>query len=268
MPSFWEVLRVPGSGDLLDDMSTYVSMPNEPGKKPAVIVAQEVFGVNSHIQTVADRFAKAGYIAAAPALFHREDTSEGVRGTNPIFSYAGMPGIPEGPPMLEARNRAVSNWKDEEITLDLDTLISWLRDHPRVLGERIGIVGFCAGGRISYLAAAACPGLSAAVVFYGGGLWKAFGESPVPFDRTAAIMCPVMGNFGEQDFNPTPEEVGRIETELKKHSKTYDFKIHPGAGHGFLCDERPGFHEPAARDSWERTLSWFQKYLPPVATEA
>ena len=268
MPSFWEVLRVLGPGDLLDDMATYVSMPNEPGKRPAVIVVQEIFGVTPHIQSIADQFAEAGYLAAAPALFHREDTSEGVRGTNPKFSYAGISGVPANPEEEQPRTKAIGNWKDDEIILDVDTLISWLQDHPRVHGERIGIVGFCAGGRISYLASAACSGLSAAVDFYGGGLWRAFGDGPVPFDRTADIKCPIMGNFGEIDQSPTVEEVGKMEAELKKYGKTYDFKIYPGAGHGFLCDERPSYHEPSANDALERTLGWFQKHLSTTEAKA
>jgi len=268
MPSFWEIQRVASPGDLLDDMATYVSMPNEPGTKPAVIVIQEVFGVSGHIQNVADRFAKAGYFAVAPAIFHRENTTEGVRGTNPMFSYAGLPGAPPNPEDEEARGKAVGNWKDEEIILDINTTISWLQNHPRVLGDRIGIVGFCAGGRITYLAASACPGLGAAVNFYGGGVMRALGNGPSPFDRAASIMCPVMGNFGELDQNPTPDEVRQMEAELKKHGKTHDFKIYPGAGHGFLCDERSSYDEPSAKDAWERTLGWFQKYLSPVAAKS
>ena len=269
MPSFWEIQRVQSTGDLLDDMSTYVSQPNEPGRRPAVIVIQEVFGVNSNIQAIADRFAEAGYFAVAPALFHREGTTEGIRGTNPIYSYAGVPGVPPDPPAQEARTRAVQNWRDENLILDINTTIDWLKRHPRVIGDRIGIVGFCAGGRITYLAAAACPGLSAAVDFYGGNKMVTWGDGPLtPFDRTANIQCPVMGNYGDQDPNPTVDDVGKLEAELQKHGKTSDFKMYPGAGHGFMCDERPSYHEASAKEAWDRTLAWFQKYLAPVAATA
>jgi carboxymethylenebutenolidase len=262
MPSFWEIQRVESSGDLLDDMNTYVSLPNEPGRRPAVIVIQEVFGVNKHIQAVADRVAAAGYFAVAPALFHREGTTEEIRGTNPVYAYG------QDAPDLETRQRAVANFRDENIILDINTTMDWLRSHPRVLGDRIGIVGFCAGGRITYLAAAACPGLAAAVNFYGGNTMRQWGGGPTPFDRTSRIQCPVMGNFGELDQNPTAEDVKKIEAEFRKYSKTCDFKIYPGAGHGFLCDERDSYHEPSARDAWDRTLSWFQRHLAPVAATA
>ena len=261
MPSFWEIQRVQSSGDLLDDMSTYASLPNEPGTRPGVIVVQEVFGVNKHIQSVADRFAAAGYFAVAPALFHREGTTEEIRGTNPVFGYGNAPDA-------QARGRAAANLRDEDIILDINTTIEWLKKHPRVAGDRIGIVGFCAGGRITYLAAAACPGIGAASVFYGGNTMKPWGDGPTPFERTPSIGCPVMGNFGDLDANPTVDDVGKIESELKKHGKTYDFKMYRGAGHGFFCDDRDSYHEASAKDAWDRTLGWFQKHLSQVAAKA
>ncbi len=274
MPSFWEVQRLPSNfegfthGELQDDMATYVSQPNEPGRHPAVIVIQEVFGINANIQAITDRLGAEGYFAVAPALFHREENTEGIRGTNPLFSYAGVAGVPEDKPDQEARSRAVGNWKDSELILDINHTIEWLQKHPRVSGDRIGIVGFCAGGRITYMAAAACPGLGAAVDFYGGNCLVSWGGGPTPFDRTSQIQCPVMGNFGDQDQSPPVDEVRKIEAELKKHGKTADFKIHPGAGHGFMCEDRPSYDEAAAKDSWERTLGFFQKHLAPVAAKA
>ena len=275
MPSFWEVQRVPSTfegfthGDLQDDMMTYVSQPNVAGRQPAVIVIQEVFGINANIQAITDRLGAEGYFAVAPALFHREGTTEEIRGTNPMYSYAGVAGVPDDPPVQEARTRAVGNWKDSEIILDISHTIDWLRTHPRVLGDKIGIVGFCAGGRITYLAAAACPGLSAAVDFYGGNKLVAWGGSgPTPFDRTPNIQCPIMGNYGDQDQNPTADQVRQVEAELQKYNKAYDFKIYPGAGHGFMCDDRPSYHEASVKDAWTRTLGWFQKHLASVAATA
>ena len=268
MASFWEIQRVQSTGDLMDDMATYVSQPNDPGRRPAVIVIQEVFGINSNIQAIADRFAAAGYFAVAPALFHREDTTGGIRGTNPVFAYAGVGGTPPDPAALEGRTKAVGNWRDEEIILDINTTISWLKRHPRVQGDSFGIVGFCAGGRITYLAASSCPGIGAAVNFYGGNTMVSWGGGTTPFDRTPNIKCPVMGNFGETDANPTVDDVRKIEAELQKYNKVYDFKIYPDAGHGFICDERGDYREAAAEDAWERTLGWFQKHLSPVAATA
>ena len=262
MASFWEVLRVPSEGDLLDDMATYVSQPSVPGRAPAVIVVQEVFGVNGNIQAITDSFGAEGFFAVALAMFHREGTTEGIRGTNPVYEYGA------DAPDVEARTGAVGNWRDDQIILDINTTLDWLEQHPRVQGNRVGIVGFCAGGRITYLAASACPGLSAAVVFYGGNTMRALGDGLSPFERTAGIRCPVMGNFGELDENPSVEDLQKIEAELKKHGKTYDFKVYPGAGHGFYCDERPDYREGPAKDAWTRTLGWFQKHLAPVTATA
>ena len=267
MSSYWETLRVP-AGDLLDDMMTYVAQPDQPGKTPAVIVVQEIFGINSNIRSITDRFAEAGFFAVAPAIFHREGTSEGVRGTNPVYSYAGIAGVPEDPPAQEVRAAAIGNLRDENIILDINTTIEWLNKHPRVDSGKIGIVGFCAGGRITYMAAAACPGIGAAVDYYGGNCFKALGDGPTPFERTASIQCPIMGNFGDKDANPTVDDVAKLEAEVKKHGKTYDFKMYPGADHGFLCDERPSYHEPSAKDAWERTVGWFQKHLAAVGAKA
>ena len=95
-----------------------------------------------------------------------------------------------------------------------------------------------------------------------------WGDGPTPFDRTRHIQCPVMGNFGSLDQNPTVDDVRKIEAELKKQGKCHDFKVYPGAGHGFFCDERASYHEPSARDSWVRTLDWFKKNLSAVAARA
>ncbi len=258
MASYWEIQRVETGGELLDDMNSYVSQPNVPGRAPAVIVIQEAFGVNKHIQNVCDRFAAAGYFAVAPALFHREGTTEGIRGTNPIYDYSDM----------ESVRSAMGNLRDDQIILDVNTTIDWLNRLPRVQGDSIGIVGFCMGGRVTYLAAAACPGLAAASVFYGGNIMAPWGDPPIPFARTANIQCPVMGNFGDLDKNPTVEDVAKIEAELRKHGKTADFKVYAGADHGFFCDDRPVYHRASAEDSWTRTIAWFQKHLAPVAASA
>ena len=259
MASFWEILRIE-SGEQLDDMHTYVSQPDAPGARPAVIVVQEIFGVSTHIQGIADRFASEGYFAVAPAMFHRYNNSEAVRGTNPTFGY-GEEDVPE-------RNKAREQVTNDYIVQDINTTIDWLKRHPRVDSDNIGIVGFCFGGCVVYLAASSCPGIKAGSMFYGGNIMRARGDGPSAFERTANIACPVMGNFGEEDQNPSPEDVSEIEAELKKHGKVYDFKIYNGAGHGFYCDERESYRRDAAEDAFARTLDWFQKHMSPVAAAA
>jgi carboxymethylenebutenolidase len=262
MPSFWDNLRWAGETEFDDlhgaegsDMAIYVShpLPSAGNTFPTVIVVQEAFGVNRHIQRVCDRFAAEGYVAVAPALFHREHP-------NPMLGY----GDDEAP----ARNRYMGALRDDEIIEDINQVIKWTQSDQfrRTNGQKIGIVGFCVGGRIAYLAATSCPGLSAASVYYGGRILIPFGEGPAPIDRTSQIKIPVMGNFGGKDQNPSPEDVSKIEAALKQAGVTYDFKSYPDAGHGFNCDERGSYHEASAKDAWGRTLSWFEKYVKsPVA---
>ncbi|MBM3926350.1 MAG: dienelactone hydrolase family protein [SAR202 cluster bacterium] len=244
MPAKWIDLKVDGK-----TMPAYVADPEGPGKRPAVVVIQEVFGVNSNIQDLTNRVANAGYVAIAPDLFWRG-------GAKRTFGYGQAPDA-------DARAKAVAAFRDDEIVKDINASIDWLRRHPNVGRGGIGITGFCVGGRITYLAAARCPEIAAASVYYGGRIFLPFGEGPSPFDLTSKIKCPVMGNFGELDKNPTPDEVRKIEAALKQHKVPYDFKIYPNADHGFVCDERSSYHAESNRDAWSRTLSWFARHLHP-----
>ncbi len=254
MPSFWENLRFPGErefdhleGMQGQDMATYVSHPPPSASAtfPAIIVVMEAFGVVRHIERVCDRFAQEGYVAVAPALYHRDHP-------NPKLAYDDRPAV----------MRYMGNLKDDEIVTDLNVTIDYLQNQfPRTRGQKIGIVGYCVGGRITYLAATSCPGLSAASVYYGGRILVPFGDSPAPIDLTHQIQVPVMGNFGALDANPTPDDVAQIEAKLKEAGVTYDFKMYPDAGHGFNCEDRDSYHEESANDALTRTLSWFDKYV-------
>jgi carboxymethylenebutenolidase len=255
MPSFWENIRFADEqGAEGEDMATYVSHPHPSAGNtfPAIIVIQEAFGVNRHIQKVCDRFAQEGYVAVSPALFHREHP-------NPMLGY----GDDDAP----ARNRYMGALRDEEIVEDINNTIDYLQNmYPRTRGQKIGIVGYCVGGRIAYLAATSCPGLSASVVYYGGRILIPFGDGQAPIELTNRIKVPVMGHFGGQDQNPSPDDVAKIEQALKSAGVAYDFKTYPNANHGFNCDERASYNKAAADDAWGRTLSWFEKYVKsPVA---
>ena len=253
MPSFWENLRFGGEREMDDlhgsqgqDMVTYVShpLPTAGNTFPAIIVVQEAFGVTQHIEKVCDRFAQEGYVAVAPALYHRQHP-------NPKLGYGDAD-----------MQRYMGALRDDELVEDINVTINYLQErYQRTIGQKIGIVGYCVGGRITYLAATSCPGLSAASVYYGGRILVPFGDGPAPIDLTHQVKIPVMGNFGELDTNPTPADVAQIEAKLKEVGATYDFKMYPGAGHGFNCDERDSYHEATANDGLARTLSWFGQYL-------
>jgi carboxymethylenebutenolidase len=250
MPSYWENLRFGEgeSGYQDQDMATYVSFPTGTGGPyPAIIVIQEAFGVNHHIQKVCDQFAKEGYVAYAPALFHRSHP-------NPMLGY--------GENEAAVRGRYMGALNDEEIVHDINVTIDYIHRNPRTQGQRIGIVGFCVGGRIAYLAATSCPDLSAAVCYYPGRVLIPFGEgNKAPIDLTGNIKIPVMGNFGGKDQNPSPADVQKIDAALTAAKVSHDFKSYPDAGHGFHCDERASFNDAASKDAWQRTVSFFNRHV-------
>ena len=261
MPSFWENLRFAGDsgsvrydedlhGQEGGDMVCYVShpLPSAGTTFPTIIVVQEAFGVTRHIEKVCDRFAEAGYVAVAPALFWREHP-------NPKLGY--------GDEDVGRRNQYMGALRDDALVEDINEVIKWTQSDQfrRTNDQKIGIVGYCVGGRITYLAATSCPGLSAASVYYPGRTLVPFGDGPAPIDLSSQIKIPVLGSFGDQDANPTPDDVNTIEAKLKEAGVTYDFKMYAGAGHGFNCDERDSYHEASANDALSRTLAWFDKYL-------
>ena len=170
--------------------------------------------------------------------------------------------VPEEFDSFEAVMEYMGALQDGELVEDVNVAIDYLQNHyQRTQGQKIGIVGYCVGCRISYLAATSCPGLSAASVYYGGRILVPFGDGLAPVDLTDKIKIPVMGNFGDQDSNPTPDDVAQIEAKLTAAGVTHDFKMYEGAGHGFNCDERDSYHEASAKDALERTLGWFDKYV-------
>ena len=240
MPVTWVDMQSDGQ-----TMEAYLTQPATAGRYPAVVVIQEIWGVNSHIQSVTDRFPSQGYVGLAPALFHRE-------GHMTLGLYEEME------PALARLGRCT----DAQIIADVRAAVAYLKAQPFVDPQRIGIVGFCFGGRVSYQSACNVPDLKAAVVFYGGRILQPLGgPGPAPVEQTGNITAPVLGLFGEEDSNPSPADVATIEAELKKQGKTYEFHMYPGCGHGFHCDGRASYRHEAAKDAWAKTMAWFDKYL-------
>ncbi|KKK51410.1 hypothetical protein LCGC14_3115240, partial [marine sediment metagenome] len=174
---------------------------------PGVIVAQHAGGVDEFIQTMSDRIAAAGYVAIAPELYHRDPNPE----DNPLVRMGRL--------------------RDANIVTDVNAAFKHAKGLEEVAEERIGIVGFCMGGRVAYLMATHIPALRAAVVFYGGNIMVPWGEGPAPFDGTEEIKCPVLGLFGEEDTNPSPADVAKIDAELTRLDRTHEFRSYSGAGH-------------------------------------
>ena len=219
--------------------------PRGSGSHPAVVVIQEIWGVNSHIQFLTDRFPAQGYVGLAPAMFHREGRM--------------TMGLHEEMDPALAR---MGNCTDAGIVADVQAAVNYLKAQPFVQSDRIGIVGFCFGGRVSYLAACNVSDLKATVVYYGGRIMGALGgDGASPFDQTSKITSPVLGLFGEEDQNPSPEDVAKIDAELTRLGKEHEFHTYPGCGHGFNCNARSSYRPESARDAWGKAMAWFEKYL-------
>jgi carboxymethylenebutenolidase len=217
----------------------------EPQGEPrgAVLVIQEAFGVNAHIRDVTTRFADVGFHAIAPAFFHRA-------GGGAVEDYTDFAAIF---PLFEGLS-------DDGILMDADAAL----DHLRLSGfsdAQIGTVGFCFGGRATFLVALR-RALGAAVGFYGGGI-ATKGALPFPalIEDAKSLQTPWLGLFGDDDASIPVDSVEQLREALQASKVPTEIVRYAGAGHGFHCDARADFHEDAASDAWGRTLDWFDNHL-------
>jgi carboxymethylenebutenolidase len=221
-------------------MAIYVAEP-EGDARGAVVVLQEAFGVNAHIRDVTDRFAAAGYVAAAPHLFHRSG--------DPELGYEDMQEVMPYIMQLQA----------DEVEADVQATL----DHLAGLGyegRKVGAVGFCMGGSISFVAGCFWP-LGAAVTFYGGGIAQSrFGFPPL-FDLAPTLQSPWLGLFGDLDGGIPTNEVDGLAAAVAKTDHDTEVVRYPEANHGFHCDARGSYHEASAKDAWGRTLAFFEQHL-------
>jgi carboxymethylenebutenolidase len=237
MPSFWEKLQVDGS-----EMDLYASVPSGgSGPFPAVIVSQHGGGVDTFIQTICDRLAEAGYAGVAPNLYHR---------------------IPDD--RLNATPRP-SPWdvlSDPETVADIGATVDFLRNHSGIDGERIGITGFCMGGREAWLGAATNPHIKAAVPYYGGNIFVTWGAGEqTPFDLASGIGCPVLFHFGEVDVNPSADDKEKLDAALTGLGVEHHFHTYPGADHAFMDYTGLRHQQEASQASWPRTVEFFTSHL-------
>jgi len=232
-----QTLNVGSSGG---SMGLYDAEPDG-AARGAILVLQEAFGVNDHIQDVCRRFSAVGYRAVAPHLFHRSG--------DPVIDYEDMQTVVEHIMQLSA----------DGLEADLDATLGYLAaagfDAPRV-----GVVGFCMGGSISLLAAARRP-LGAAVTFYGGGVAEGRFGMPALVDLAPALQTPWLGLFGDQDQSIPVDQVEALRTAAAGASVDTEIVRYAEADHGFHCDARSSYHEASAKDAWQRALQWFDTHL-------
>jgi carboxymethylenebutenolidase len=217
-------------------MPSQLARPASGGALPGVIVVQEAFGLNDHIKGVARRLADEGYVTLAPDLFHRGGPGR----------FAPYDDLPQAITMMR-------DLTDEGIVEDISAAVGALEKQPAIRADRIGITGFCMGGRVSYLAACALPDkIRAAVPFYGGG---------IPIDRTATLKAPVLAFFGEDDPFIPLDQVKALEVEAARLGKSLEVHVYPKAPHGFFCDERDSYRKDAAADAWKRLTAFLATHL-------
>lgn len=240
-----ESIRFQGeNGDWIDG---YLARPLGNGPFPGIILIHEVWGLVTHTKEMAHKYASEGFIVLAPDLYSRES----------IFVA--------DPADLRSALQAMGGVPDSRAIGDFEGAAQTLKSLPYCNGK-IGCTGHCSGGRHTALFACNTSSLSAAVSCYGGRIiqdGEVTENMPVqPFDMLKDLSCPILGLFGEDDANPSPDHAARIEAELKKLNKAYEFHTYMGdVGHGFFADYRPSYRQEAAVDGWKRAFDFFSKYL-------
>ncbi|AMJ66064.1 dienelactone hydrolase family protein [Hymenobacter sp. PAMC 26628] len=215
-------------------MQAYAAQPAAAnGAVPGIILLQEAFGVNHHIRSVADRLAQAGYAVVAPELFHRT-AAPGLE-----IAYSDFP---SAMPHYFAIN-------NEGLTADLQAAHAWLTSQPGVVADKIGSIGFCLGGRVSFLANAVLP-LAAGVSYYGGGTEQIK-------DRAADLHAPHLFFWGGLDAHISKENIAEVIEAVAAAKKPYVNTVISDADHGFHCDERSSYNPAAAHEAWALTLAFF-----------
>jgi carboxymethylenebutenolidase len=219
-----------------EEMDAYVAVPEGKGPFPAILLFQEAFGVNHHIRSIAERLCSAGYAVIAPELFHRT-------GRRLEIDYTDFPSVK---PHIQAIT-------PEGLQADISASYEWLQQQENIHKEKTGAVGFCMGGRVSFIANTLLP-LSAAVSYYGGGL-DAFAN------QAEKLHAPQMFFWGGKDAHIPQEKIDIVINAVKAAGKDYVNTVISYADHGFNCDERASYHPLAAREAWAATLAFFENRL-------
>lgn len=224
------------------DVPVYRAQPEGKTDLPVVLVVSEIFGVHEHIADVARRFAKQGYLALAPDLFIRQgDPSKYATNTEVI-------------------KEVVSKVPDAQVMTDLDAVVAWAKKNNGDV-SRLGITGFCWGGRITWLYAVHNPAVKAGVAWYG----RLVGDRSVltpwqPVNNAAKLEVPVLGLYGGNDAGIPLDSVEKMRNELAIGDSKSMIVVYPDSGHAFHADYRPSYVEADAKDGWRRALAWFKEH--------
>jgi len=212
----------------------YLARPSASGKFPAVVIIHANQGLNDYTRDVARRLAKQNYAALAVDFLSRRG---GTAKVNPKGEGLGT-------------IRELAPW--QAVAEDASSAYAYLQTLPDVRGDRLGLVGFCWGGEMTFSSATEVRGLRAAVVFYG--------RSPQPLERVKNIQAPILAHYGEKDPGVN-QDIPSTEEAMKQYGKSYTYKIYPGAQHGFHSDNSERYHAQAAKEAWGKTLDFFKQQL-------
>jgi carboxymethylenebutenolidase len=229
-------------GDKEGELPAYRAMPEKGGPFPVVLVVQEIFGVHEHIKDVCRRFAKLGYLAVAPELYARQGDVSKME-------------------IKDIIDKVVSKVPDAQVMSDLDATVAWAKKSGKGDTAKLGITGFCWGGRIVWLYAAHSKDLKAGVAWYGRLVGDTDELHPKnPIDLVGSLQAPVLGLYGGKDQGIPLDSVEKMKKALKEEKKEGEIVVYENAGHGFHADYRPSYNKEAAEDGWKRLQDWFKKY--------
>ena len=222
------------------DVPVYAAQPEGKTGLPVILVISEIFGVHEHIADMARRFAKQGYLALAPDLFVRQGDAT------------------KAPSMPELMKNIVGKTPDAQVMSDLDAIVDWARQNGGDTA-RLGITGFCWGGRITWLYAAHNPAVKAGVAWYGRLVGDSTPITPQhPVDIAPMLKAPILGLYGAKDTGISQESIATMKAALAKGTSKSEFVVYPDSGHAFNADYRPSYVAADAKDGYARCLAWFK----------
>lgn len=223
------------------EMVAYRASPKKGENFPVILVVQEIFGVHEHIKDVCRRFAKLGYLAIAPELYARQGD---------VSKLTAFPDI----------LKIVATVPDEQVMSDLDATVAWAKKSGNGNTDKLGVTGFCWGGRIVWLYSAHNPHLKAGVAWYGRLVGKADELHPKhPVEIAGSLKAPVLGLYGGADDGIPVATVEEMRKALKEAKQPSEITVYPDTPHGFHADYRPSFRKKEAEEAWKKALEWFKK---------
>jgi carboxymethylenebutenolidase len=232
-------------GDIkIGDMPAYYAVPKGGGRHPVVLVVAEIWGLHEHIKDVTRRVAREGYFAIA---------------NEPYYKIGELWKLPEIKEVVAGANQLA----DDQAFKDLDATVAWAAQNQRASADKLGITGFCRGGRTVWMYSAQQPKMKAGVAWYGGLSPAQPAISQTPADVVAKLKAPVLGLYGGADQGIPMDQVEKLRAALQsgdKAAKQSQIQVYEGMPHGFNADYRPSYRKEAADDGWKRMLAWFKQH--------